>query len=320
MDHVCHDYLHDPATPWWGITFLVVSNFFFAWTSIKAYYHRFYLQSAINLSVVVFSSFYHACKPVNGWCILPYFILYNYDFFFALINLPLVSHYFLPYHTPILYFDPEDTPLASPSTQLPSKQDTPTITLVSHTTPLFELRPLRSFTGFLNKEVIQFVMYGIVIGIIISTGLINIYGYLILMGLVVLELAVVILFVRYRFGQWPFFHWGYMITGVVLLALGAFSFIMQDFIPAASFVYIYSIIHPIWHIISAVGQVLLIDARIYRPKPDILEQLKARDIDVEHLNARDVDDITLTLYGDREAVRHAIRFRKRQKDSFYTVI
>lgn len=144
---------------------------------------------------------------MNGWCIIPYFILYNNDFFFAPINFPLVSHYLLPYHTPILYMDPENVvPLPSIPMEVPnSKSQQTTITIVSHL-PASTVRPLRSFTGFLGEEVIQFVIYGIIIGIIISIGLINIYGYLILINLVILELLVVILFVRFRFGQWPFFQ------------------------------------------------------------------------------------------------------------------
>lgn len=167
-DHICVDYLHDPATPWWGITFLVVSNFVFAWTSLKAYYHRFYIQSILNLAALVMSSFYHACKPLNGWCIVPYFMLWTYDMFFALINVPVVVHYFLPYHAPILYLDirkeSEEEAQSSPQE----------IVLVSHLPTSNKF--IRPFTGFLGKEVIQFVIYGIIIGFLIGIGWLNIYG------------------------------------------------------------------------------------------------------------------------------------------------
>lgn len=307
-DTVCMDFLHDPATPWWGITLLVVSNFGFALTSIKAYYHRFYFQSAIYLSVLFVSSFYHACKPTNGWCILPFFILYSYDMFFALINIPLVVHYFLPYHTPIFYWN------TIPKRESTSEED---IKLVSH---IPESKKPLLYDGLIGKEVIQFIFYGIIIGLLIMLEWLNIYGYLILVGLVAIEVLIIISFVRIKFGLWPLFHWGYFGTGIALLVLGAMAFIMQDFVTGSAYIYVYSIIHSLWHIVSAIGQVLLIQSRIYQPDKDILEELRSRHVDIDHLSDKDVFDITYDLYGDEKAVRDTLRFRNQQKESPWTIV
>lgn len=71
--------------------------------------------------------------------------------------------------------------------------------------------------------------------------------------------------------------------------------------------------------VSAIGQVFLIEARIYRPKSDILDHLKEHDIDLDHLTEDDVGAVTLAMYGDQKAVRDSIRFRRHQKASPWTV-
>lgn len=315
-DHICGDFLHDPNTPWWGITFLVFSNLGFAWTSLKAYRHRFYFNSIVYLIVLFISSFYHACKPLNGWfCIMPYWILYVYDMFFALMNIPLVTHYFLPYHAPIIYFGNATEDVNKKLAPRDSNKDA--IVLIDHSPAS---KSLYYFRGFLGKDIIQFVVYGFIIGLLIAFGWLNIYGYLILLGFVSVEVLVVILFVRLRFGLWPFFHLGYLITGIVLLSFGGISFVIQDFLPSSSYVYFYSIMHSLWHLVSAIGQNYLIDARIYRPKPDILEHLKAQGYDPDHLSSQHVNDISLNLYGNQKKVRSDIRFRKHQSESPWTIV
>jgi hypothetical protein len=219
---------------------------------------------------------------------------------------------FLPYHTPVVYYGAEE----------PIKENASSIYLIPNSmnpNPPIK-RPLRYFTGFLGKELLQYIFYGIVIGLLISFGLINIYGYLILLGFVFLEVLGVIFIVRLRFGIWPFFRWPYFIAGVVLLGLGALSFIMQDWISSSVYVYVYSIVHSLWQLVSAIGQSFLIEARTYLPKPDIIELVKARNIDIDHMTAHSIDDITLELYGDQKSVRDSIRLRQHQRTSPFTVV
>lgn len=293
----CHTFLHDPATPWWGIVFLVLSNAPFAWLGYVAYRYRFYFQAALAWGVFVKSSLYHLCKPTNGVCLLPYPILYNFDFFFALMNLPVVVHYFLPYYSPIAYWH-----------SLPEKGRRATTT-----------KELRFFTGFLGKETVMFVFYGVLIVLIINMGWINWIGYGLLLILVVLEALIVVVVTRIRFHVWPFFRWPYFITGFTLLTLGAISYISQDSFPSANYVYIYSVLHSLWHIVSAVGQYFLIKARLYAPPADILEELRKADVDLEHVDQQSVADITYKLYSNPEEVRRRLLLRQNQRNSPYTI-
>lgn len=55
-------------------------------------------------------------------------------------------------------------------------------------------------------------------------------------------------------------EWPYVGGGLALLALGALIFVSQDAVGMSAT--IYAILHSIWHILSAVGQTLLIEARL----------------------------------------------------------
>lgn len=88
---------HDPATSVAGILALVLSNVLFLPLAIFAYKCRFYIPAATYLAVFFNSSLYHACKPANGWCILPFPLMFNGDFMFAFLTVPITLSYFIAF-------------------------------------------------------------------------------------------------------------------------------------------------------------------------------------------------------------------------------
>jgi len=328
----CYSLERDPDTPIWGIVFLSLSNLAFLLPAIAAYRVRAYFITAISINLLLVSSFYHICKPLNGWCLLPYVLLYNFDFFHAFMFIPIVFNWYLPFQYPLLriYNSITDLDLEHGKAAVsppPSPQS------ASPTSPMpnivyFNYRPIVTDTGIVGKDIILYVFYGLLIAILIGMDFLNFYGYLILTGVCFVVTASIFLYIYLRFRVLPIFLWPYMFAGLGLLVLGAVTFGIQPFLldilktnsdPLNAYAIIYSVIHSIWHIASGVAQFFFIRMRMYKRDP--LDAVTTTPSDTDLLQEIQILNIVHDQYKTPRLVQERVTLKNRQKLSpwtFYT--
>lgn len=308
----CYTLERDPETPHIGILYLAVSNFLFFVAAWDAYKTRNYFDSGIFTLNGIFSTLYHICKPLNGWfCILPYPLLYHDDFFTAFMNVPIVFNRFLPFRRPLLRID---TNLKE--TIMEEGKAHPKIIELNY-------KPVVIDTGLVNKDIILYVFYGILIATLIGLDLINLTGYLILIGTCTLVTLSLFLYLYFKFKTLPVFRIGYLVVAIVFLTIGALSFGIQPFLlrilanttdPLKSYASIYSIIHGTWHILASWAQIYLIRMLTYVGTK--LHTVKEYVQEVEVLN------VLRNKYGKDDNhvyVRDKIKFRHKQELSPWTL-
>lgn len=328
--HNCYSIERDPETPWWAMIFLVASNFVFIIPSIKAYRVREYFASIIFLAVALWSPLYHLCKPLEGWCLLPYSLLYSYDFFTAFMNVPLVLHWFLPFRRPLIEKkSPSSIDLEDGHNPQPAKRSNNNNGKMKVINILPEKKPIYTINNKLvNKDIILFVIYGFVIALIIGLDMVNIYGYLILVGVSLTAFASVYTYVVLRFKQHPPLRYKYMIVAVAFLALGAFSFMIQPFLlgflastpnPLQSYAIVYGIIHSIWHALSALAQFFFIQMRLYIHPDDEVARINKVPIDKSTFEHEvEIFKKIHNTYQNPVYVREKLRLRRQQEVSPWT--
>ena len=322
----CYSLERDPNTPIWGIFLLSVSNLAFLLPALAAYRVRAYFISAISINLLLVSGFYHICKPLNGWCLLPYSLLYHFDFFHAFMNLPIVFNWYLPFQYPLLrmYNSINDLEHGSPPPPPPPPSTISPLPNIVY----FHYRPIVTDTGIVGKDIILYVFYGLLIAILIGLDFINFYGYLILAGACLAVTSGLFLYIYLRFHVLPIFRWPYMAAGLGLLVLGAVTFGIQPFLlailknnsdPLNSYAIVYSVIHSIWHIASAVAQYFFIRMRMYKRDP--LEDVATNAADNDLLQEIQILNVVHDQYKTPRLVQERITLKNRQKVSpwtFYT--
>lgn len=242
------DAAHDPVTSVIGIIALVVSNIGFGPLAVLAYHYGYPIASFIYLGVFFNSSFYHLCKPLNGWCLLPYSFFWTADFLFAFLTLPVTIHYFLPYRRPLM--EQRETLTSPLRNTVGSYAKASSIQVSTQNRVLFD--------GLHGKEAIVYAFYAFLIAILISLKMINIYGYLIVVGLALLETTIILLYYGIYFKVWPVFTWPLLVLGLVTLLVGAGLYLGQEYFTGQP--ELYAAIHSPWHVFVTLGQMALLFA------------------------------------------------------------
>jgi hypothetical protein len=324
--HGCYKLERDPETPHWGIFLLAVSNFVFIVPALAAYRRRRFLESILLLVVAFISPSYHICKPLNGWfCVLPYPLLFHFDFFTAFMNVPIIFHWFLPFQYPLLrtYHDldqlekglqlrPSTTPTSKGSGAIRMIQ-------VNNRTVVIDM-------GIVNKDTILYVLYGLLIAALIGLDLINFTGYMILLGTCAVVFVILFVYIYLKFKVLPPFRLGYLIAASALLILGALSFGIQPFLlriladtpnPLWSYAIVYSIIHSIWHVLAAVAQTFFIQMRTYIG-PTSKEANAGADSEESFEHEVQTLNVVHDEYKNKILVQEKIKLRRAQEASPYT--
>lgn len=249
-------YPHDPYTPWYAIFFLVASNLAFIPVIWRSLQFRQYIRAVIFTGNLLSSSTYHLCKPVNGVCLLPYYALGNFDFFFAILNPVVVALYLIPFDA--IYKDPVTGKYVGRGVK--------GAVLVRHS-----LRHI---------EQMMLLGYGFLIAILLALG----FNSFVAFGVVGGSVSVIVLAaVLYNYSVYeirPHFDWPDLVIALVLLATGSTLFIVQEFMSPQ----LYWIVHSIWHVLAAVGQLYLLDSRNWQHRALLdLRQTDLEDIEQAEL-------------------------------------
>lgn len=88
----------------WLDVFTIISNLWFIAPAIKATNKRRITRACFYWGIVINSSIYHTCNSFEGACFLSASTHRKYDFFFAMMQIPLTALYFV-------YFPEEETHL-----------------------------------------------------------------------------------------------------------------------------------------------------------------------------------------------------------------
>ncbi len=211
---------------------LMVSNFALLLPIWRALQIRQYMRAFVFAGSMVSSFFYHLCKPANGFCVIPYYALGNFDFLFAILQLVVTGLYLIPF----------DEVYVDPSGEFTSKGAAGAI-LKRHS-----LRHI---------EDLIILSYGFFIAIRLSLGH-NGYLTFSLVGGSVMAIVFIALIYNYvAYGIRPHFDWLDLVIAFALLTVGATLFIVQEFMSH----HVYWIVHSIWHTCAAIGQFYLLDSR-----------------------------------------------------------
>lgn len=330
--HGCYEIERDPATPDVLIALLVLSNLVFLIPSRQAYRVRHYFKSAVFLGVAIFSSFYHMCKPLNGWfCLLPYPLLYAHDFILAFINIPIIAYWFLPFEYPLYRtytnmeeFEADVKRLTGSVPIRDAERESASTAKVVYV----DYKPVIVDTGIVGKDVILYLFFILCIITLIGLDMVNIYGYLILVGLTLLSTFGIFLHIYLRFRVLPPLRIKYVILAAVFLVLGSVSFMVQPKLlewvantqdPEYSYAVIYGIIHSFWHAAAALAQYFFLTARLYIGSEEEDETAGPEGLSGDFHHEIYVLNIIRDKYKNPLFVRDVVQLKRKQELSPWTL-
>lgn len=230
--------------PWYAFLALTLSNLTFLVPALRALQFQNYSRFFICMLIAFVSSFYHACKPLNGVCLFPYSVLWFLDFEFATLLIPATLLYFIPFG-PIYQYSPAwDSP-----NQAQSNEGYDGEMIISRQI----IKP--------NHQYIENVLLlGLAVGIAVHLLTLGEPTLPVLIGLVggcMFLIGVSWWWLWWKFSIKPRLDWLDLFIMLVLMGCGIPLYFFGHKAGSAY----YWVIHAIWHVLMAMGQFYLLETR-----------------------------------------------------------